>query len=104
MSNYDKNINLFYKVISSLSCIEKITDNDTVKNESKKFNKDIIEQYQNYLKNKDVNKLNFNYSEKDITLFSNDCYDKVDIVEFAEDLEFGFRDLIKNILKERSEK
>lgn len=99
-SNFELIIDLFRKVISSLSCIEKKTkDNDTRCICSKYLN-DIINQYDNYKMNKNVNKICFKCSEKEVVDFCNDCYEKVDIFEFAEDLEYGFNELIQKILEE----
>lgn len=102
MSYYDQNIHLFYKIIASLYCIEKITSDNVIREQARVFNQNIIEQYQKYIIKKSINTLEFKYSENEITAFSNECYEKIDIIEFAEDLEFGFSDLMKNILKERN--
>lgn len=97
-------IDLFRKVISSLACIEKTTNYNDIKQTSIEYLNDIINQYDSYRSHKDVNKIEFKYSEKEIVDFSNECYDKVDIFTFAEDVEFGFSELIEKILKGRENK
>ena len=94
-------IDLFRKVIASLACIEKTTNDNNIKQTSREYLSDIINQYDSYQSHKDVNKIEFRYSEKEIVDFSNECYDKVDIFTFAEDVEFGFNELIEKILKGR---
>lgn len=98
---FEKNIDLFRKIIASLTCIEEKTSDEYTKKTSTIYKKDLIDQYQLYLNHKDVDKINFKYSEKDIVDFSNECYDKIDIFEFAEDLEFGFSELVELVLEER---
>ena len=100
-NNYELIIDLFRKVIASLVCIEKTTKQSDIKNTSKKYLNDIIIQYENYRLTTDLNKIEFQYSEKEIVDFVNECYDQVDIFTFAEDVEFGFSDLVENILEGR---
>lgn len=95
-------ITLFRKVISSLACIEKTTNEEHIKLISKEYLSDIINQYDKYYFHKDVNKIEFKYSEKEIVDFSNECYEKVEIVKFAEDVEFGFNELIEKIAEGRN--
>lgn len=102
--DYEQIVNLFRKVIASLVCIEKTTKNNNINQTSGKYLKDIIIQYENYRSTKDLNKIEFKYSEKEIVDFSNECYDKVDIFTFAEDVEFGFSELVRKILKRREDK
>lgn len=94
-------LTLFRKVISSLACIEKTTNDEYIKKVSKEYLSDIINQYDKYYFHQDVNKIEFKYSEKEIVDFSNECYEKVDIVKFAEDMEFGFNELIEKIMEGR---
>lgn len=101
ISNFENIINLFRKIIASVACIEKITNDEYIRQTSIKYLEDFINQYDNYQLHKDINKISFKFSEKEIIDFSNECYDKVDIILFAEDLEFGFSELIKKILEER---
>lgn len=102
--DYEHIVDLFRKVIASLVCIEKITKNNDIKQTTDKYLKDIIIQYENYRSTKDLNKIEFKYSEKEIVDFSNECYDKVDIFTFAEDVEFGFSEIVKKILKRREDR
>lgn len=103
-NDYNQIVDLFRKVIASLVCIEKTTKNNDIKETSSGYLKDIIIQYENYRSTKDLNKIEFKYSEKEIVDFSNECYDKVDIFTFAEDVEFGFSELVMKILKGREGK
>ncbi len=94
-------INLFRKIITSLTCIRISTADDEIRNDTNKFLENIIRQYEQYLLKKDVNILNFEYSELEIVDFCNRCYEKVDIFTFAEDLEYGYIELMRKILDKR---
>lgn len=100
-NSFDKIIYLFEKVISSLECIEKTTSDENIKDTSKKYLIDLKNQCEKYQLHKDNNKIEFQFSEKEIVDFSNKCYDKVDIFTFAEDVEFGFSELVEKILEGR---
>lgn len=93
---------LFRKVIASLACIEKTTSDAKKKQLSSEYLNDFINQYDKYQSHKNVNKIEFKYSEKEIVDFANECYDKADIVTFAEDVEFGFSELIEKIIEGRN--
>lgn len=101
----DKEINvilkLFRKVIASLFCIKQYTKDAEIAKISNDILNNIVEQYKNYLKDTNVFNINFNYSQKDIVDFSNECYSQLEIFLFAEDLEYGFLELTDNILKGR---
>lgn len=97
-------INLFRKIITSLTCIRIITADDEIRNATNNFLENIIRQYEQYLLKKDVNILNFEYNELEIVDFCNRCYEKVDIFTFAEDLEYGYIELMRKILDERKKK
>lgn len=102
--NYSEICNLFRKVITALVCIEyNCSDKDVVK-ETKCFLKNFIKQYEIYSLKLNSNLIDFKYSEKDVVEFACSLYDNVDVFRFAEELEFGFSELVKNILLEREKK
>lgn len=103
-NNFQMIIDLFRKTIASLVCIEKFTDNNYLKQTTEEYLIDIISQYASYYSHKDVNKITFKYSEKQIVDFCNECYEEINIMEFAEDLEYGFTKLVEKILEERNDK
>ena len=100
-NNFEEIIELFRKVIAAAACIEKKTDDEEARRISKEYLEDFINQYDGYQVHKDVNKIGFKFSEKEIVDFASECYDKVDIFLFAEDLEFGFSELVEKILEDR---
>lgn len=99
--NFEKTIDLFRKVISALSCIEKLASQQDIKEVANKYAKNLIEQYDKYYLHHNPNKIEFKYSEKEIVDFSNDCYDQLNIFVHAEDLEHGFDELIEKIIEGR---
>lgn len=101
VTNFDEIVNLFRKVIASAVCIEKMTEEEKTRQTSSEHLNDFIDQYNSYQVHEDVNKISFKFSEKEIVDFANKCYDKVDIFLFAEDLEFGFSELVEKILEAR---
>ena len=100
--NYNKICDLFRKVITSLICIQYKLNDEIKKQEIQLILNDLIEQYNIYILKLDSNLIGFKYSEKDIVDLANCFYDNVDVFNFAEDLEFGFSELIECILLERS--
>ena len=95
----EKIILAFRKTITSLTCIEKITHNSTIKSEADKYVFDLVKQYYNYLNTKNIQNIKFKYSEADIIDFSYRCIenDDDDLVWLAEDVQFGIIELIKAI-------
>lgn len=98
-----KIIDLFRKVICSLTCIQRITKNKELKTEANNYIEDIIQQYNIYHNTHNVFAIGFKYSELDIVDFSGRCIElsNEDVITLADDLEFGFRELMEKILKER---
>lgn len=84
-------LNLFRKIICSLVCIIKYTNNAELKNVAIRYLNDFLEQYELY-NNKDKYSLN-NWEE--IINFCNECYGDKDIFDYAEDVEYGLRELIE---------
>ena len=80
-------IDLFRKVITSLACIANVSSNIDIVNEANNYILDFINQYNKYLVNTNKKNIVFKYTEDDI----------VDLILFAEDLQFGIIDLIKLI-------
>lgn len=84
-------LNLFRKIICSLVCIIKYTNNAELKSKAIKYLNDFLEQYELY-NNKDKYSLN---NWKEIIDFCNECYSDKDIFDYAEDVEYGLRELIE---------
>ena len=93
-------IDLFRKLIASLSCIEKITTDEKIKNQATKYLIDLTIQYKNFIEFYDIKSLAFKYTEGEIIDFSNMCIENKenDFVKLGEDIQFAIIDLIK-ILK-----
>lgn len=102
--NYSEICTLFRKVIASLICIQYNCSDLEVQNDTKCFLENFIEQYDKYSLKLDSNLVEFKYSEKEVVEFACSLYDNVKVVKFAEDLEFGFSELVRNILLERENK
>lgn len=98
----NKIIDLYRKIICSLSCIENISNNNDIKIETHKYLVEFIRQYELYRNKNNINDIKFKYQSTDIIDFCNDCYNKVDIFDFAEDVEYGVKELMEVINKERN--
>lgn len=97
---------LFQKTICSLSTIVNMCDDKNIKDEAQKYLIDLIEQYYQHVNYENIYKLNFKYSCADINEFMYKCidYQKIDLMWIAEDMYYGFAELMDTILKERREK
>lgn len=84
-------LNLYRKIICSLVCIIKYTNNAELENEAIKYLNDFLEQYELY-NNKGIYSLS---NVEEIINFCNECYGDKDIFDYAEDVEYGLRDLIE---------
>jgi len=102
--NYNRICELFRKVITSLLCIQNKINDEVKKQEIQSILNDLIEQYNIYILKLDSTLIGFKKSEKEIVDLANYFYDNVDVFNFAEDLEFGFSELIEFILCERNNK
>lgn len=88
----DSNIlDLFRKIICSLLCISKITDKAYLKAKADTFLNEFIKQYESY-NNHYTYSLNNN---KEIIDFCNECYEDKDVFDYAEDVEYGLKELIE---------
>lgn len=96
MKNKIEIINLFRKVICSLTCIEQKTVNIKIKQEAMVFINEYIMQYENYLNEKTF----LDYDIVKLIDFCNNCYEDVKIFDFAEDVEYGAKELLVEIKKE----
>ena len=94
---------LFQKTICSLSTIVNMCEDKSIKEEAQKY---LIEQYYQYVNYRNVFKLGFKYSCADISDFMYECidYQKVDLMWIAEDMFYGFSELMDTILEERKNK
>lgn len=74
-----------------------------IKQEASKYLKDLIFQYDKYVKHKNVYELELKYSSDYIEDFMYRCIDlKEEVMREAEDMFFGFGDLMIVIIKERN--
>ena len=89
MNKSTKILNLFRKIIWSLLCIIKNTKNDNLKKESIYYLNYYLEQYELY-NNKCIYSLD--NLEKTIN-FCNQCYEDKDVFDYAEDVEYGLKEL-----------
>lgn len=72
-----------------------------IKQEASKYLKDLIFQYDKYVKHKNVYELELKYSSDYIEDFMYRCIDlKEEVMREAEDMFFGFGDLMIVIIKE----
>lgn len=92
-------INLFRKIITSLSCIEKTTTDENLKNEATEYIIDLINQYKMIIESNDIKNIKFKYAEEDLIDFSYRCieYKESDLVKLGEDIQFGIIELTKII-------
>ncbi len=93
---------LFQKTICSIITIMYMSKDKDIKEEASKYLKDLIFQYDKYVKHDNVYELEFKYSSDDIEDFMYRCIDlKEDVMRVSEDMFFGFDDLMNAIIKER---
>ena len=94
-------INLFRKIIASLSCVEKITTYSELKNEATEYLLDLIEQYKIFIESYKIESIKFKYEEEDLIDFSYRCIESLenDLVKLGEDIQFGIIELTKLLKK-----
>lgn len=94
---------LFQKTICSLVTIIDICSDKEITNEATLYLKDLTKQYYEYVNYKNIFKLEFKYSTDDISDFMYRCidYTKEDLMWIAEDMFYGFVELMDTILEER---
>lgn len=84
-------LNLYRKIICSLVCIIKYTNNAELENEAIKYLNNFLEEYELY-NNKGIYSLS---NVEEIINFCNECYGDKDVFDYAEDVEYGLRELIE---------
>ena len=94
--NSNKIISLYQKIICSLSCIEKISDDYIIKKQSKHFLDKLIPLYINFILKKEINSITLDLNIEEIINFCNNCYDKLNIFDLAEDVEYGIKELVES--------
>ncbi len=95
--------NLFQKTICSLITIIYVSKDKRIKQEASKYLRDLVYQYDKYVKHKNVYELEFKYSAADVSDFMYKCIEsKDDIIWLSEDMFFGFEELLDTILEERN--
>ena len=80
-------LNLYRKIICSLVCIIKYTNNAELENEAIKYLNNFLEEYELY-NNKGIYSLS---NVEEIINFCNECYGDKDVFDYAEDVEYGLR-------------
>ncbi len=100
----EKLINLFRKVITSLTCISKLTKNEEIQKQTDFYIMKFIKDYEIYKNSKDSFKIKLDFDGMELIDFCNECYSLVEIVDFAEDVEYGFKEIVELINKERGYK
>lgn len=88
-------LNLYRKIICSLLCINKNTQNCNLKNKTYEYLNQFLEQYELY-NNKGMYSLN---NCEEIINFCNECYSDKDVFDYAEDVEYGLKELMKITIK-----
>ena len=93
----DSIIILFRKLITSLSCIEKLAKDIELKEEATNYILDLIDQYNKIIKTSEIKSISFKYSEEDLIDFSYRCIENKenDFVRLGEDIQFGIIELTK---------
>lgn len=95
--------NLFQKTICSLITIIYVSKDKTIKQEASKYLRNLVYQYDKYVKHKNVYELGFKYSAADVSDFMYKCIEsKDDIIWLSEDMFYGFEELMDTILEERN--
>ncbi len=96
MNKDAKILDLFRKIICSLLCIIKNTKNDNLKKEASYYLDYYLKQYELY-NNKGIYSLN---NLENVVNFCNQCYEDKDVFDYAEDVEYGVKELNEiNIFK-----
>ena len=90
------NVALFRKIICSLTCIIKETKNQNTKVKANKYLDYYINSYKLCLSKKSYTIDNI----KEIIDFCNECYEDADVFAYAEDLEYGIKELVENIINQ----
>lgn len=97
----EKVITLFRKIISSLACINKKSTDNQIKKKSEEYLSCFINKYENFMITKKLEDIMLYVDIKDIIDFCNECYEIVEIFDYAEDVEYGLKELVEVINNER---
>ena len=89
MNKDAKILTLFRKIICSLLCIIKNTENDNLKNEASFYLDYYLKQYELF---NNKGSYSLNNLEKVIN-FCNKCYEDKNVFDYAEDVEYGVKEL-----------
>jgi len=84
-------LSLYTKIICSLLCINKDTRNISLKIKAEEYLNQFLELYKAY-RNQQIYVIE---NSKKIIEFCNECYEDKDIFDFAEDVEYGLRELME---------
>ena len=84
-------LNLYRKIMCSLLCIIKNTNNADLKDKALKYLNEFLTQYEFYY-NKGKYSLN---NCMEVINFCNECYDDKDVFDYAEDVEYGLKELME---------
>ena len=84
-------LSLLRKVVCSFLCINKNAIDLNIKNKSKVYLDEFIKYYELYYNNKEF--MINNYIE--IIDFCNECYADFNVFDYAEDIEYGVKELMK---------
>ena len=90
MNDSNEILNLFRKILCSLLCINLETTNDILKKNSLKYINEFEREYKKYYNFKEYSIVNI----KDVIDFCNECYEEKDIFDYAEDVEYGLKELV----------
>lgn len=90
------NLDLFRKIICSLTCIIKEPKNQYTKVKANKYLDYYINSYKLCLSKKSYTIDNI----KEIIDFCNECYEDINVFIYAEDLEYGLKELVENIINQ----
>lgn len=89
---HDNNIlNMFRKIICSLLCINKNTKNVNIKMKSSEYLEKYLKEYELCLNKKKYSLVNY----EEIINFCNECYEDIDVFDYAEDVEYGLKELME---------
>lgn len=94
MSEKTKILNLLRKIVCSLFCINEYTQNSILKESASKFLNEYAKKYQKYLHERQGFLIE---NSTQIIDFCNECYGDENVFDFAEDVEYGLRELIEII-------
>ena len=91
MNKDSKILDLFRKIVCSLLCITRYTKNDDLKIKASHYLDYYLEQYELY-NNRCIYSL---HNLEKIINFCNQCYEYKDVFDYAEDVEYGVKELNK---------